>query len=125
MLVAPRDYTLCGIVQIPVAWTVETLNDTVDEELEALPADLRARFVRVAQLCEAVGLPNVGEPHVKHVDGAIWEIRLKGKSGIARALYVTVKPQRVVVLRVFVKKTPRTPRRELRLARERAKELKG
>ena len=107
-----------------VVWTVETLNDTVDEELEALPADLRARFVRVAQLFEAVGLPNVGEPHVKHVGGAIWEIRLKGKSGIARALYATVKPQRVVVLRVFVKKTHKTPSRELRLARERVKELK-
>ncbi len=103
-----------------MAWTVATLNCTVDEELEALPPDLRARFVRVAQLVEAVGLPNVGEPHVKHVGGAIWEIRLKGRSGIARALYVTVEPQRVVVLRVFVKKTRKTPSRELRLARERA-----
>ena len=108
-----------------VAWTVETLNDTVDEELEALPTDLRARFVRIAKLVEAVGLPSVGEPHVKHIGGAIWEIRLKGKSGIARALYVTVKPQRVVVLRVFVKKTKKTSPRELRLARERARELKG
>jgi phage-related protein len=106
-----------------VVWTVETLNDTVDEELEALSADLRARFVRIAQLVEAVGLPNVGEPHVKHISGAIWEIRLKGKSGIARALYVAVKPQRVVVLRVFVKKTQKTPPRELRLARTRAKEV--
>ena len=84
-----------------------------------------SRFVRVVQLFEAVGLPNVGEPHVKHVGGAIWEIRLKGRSGIARALYVTVKPQRVVVLRVFVKKTQKTSRRELRLARERARELEG
>lgn len=108
-----------------MTWTVETLNVTVDEELEALPADLRARFMRVAQLFETVGLPNVGEPHVKRIGGAIWEIRLKGKSGIARALYVTVKSQRVVVLRVFVKKTQRTPPREFRLARERAKELKG
>ena len=106
-----------------MSWTVETLNGTVDAELEALSADLRARFVRIAQLVESVGLPYVGEPHVKHISGAIWEIRLKGKSGIARALYVAVKPQRVVVLRVFVKKTQKTPPRELRLARERAKEL--
>ncbi len=98
---------------------------TVDGELEALPADLRARFVRIAQLVEAVGLPHVGEPHVKHVSGTLWEFRLKGKRGIARALYVTVKPQRVVVLRVFVKKTQKIPPRELRLARERAKELKA
>lgn len=107
-----------------MAWTVGTLNETVDAELEALPADVRARFVRIAQLIEAVGLPQVGEPHVRHVSGAIWEFRLKGKSGIARALYVTVKPQRVVVLRVFVKKTQKTPLRELRVARERARELR-
>jgi phage-related protein len=106
-----------------VVWTVETLNDTVDAELEALSVDLRARFVRIAQLVEAVGLPHIGAPHVKHISGAIWEIRLKGKSGIARALYVAVKPQRVVVLRVFVKKTQKTPPRELRLARKRAKEV--
>jgi phage-related protein len=106
-----------------VVWTVETLNDTVDAELEALSVDLRARFVRIAQLVEAVGLPHIGAPHVKHISGAIWEIRLKGKSGIAGALYVAVKPQRVVVLRVFVKKTQKTPPRELRLARKRAKEV--
>ncbi len=105
-------------------WVVETLNDTVDNELAALPVDLRARFIRIAELIEAVGLPNVGEPHVKHLSGSLWEIRLKGKSGIARALYVTVRPQRVVVLRVFVKKSQKTPTRELLLARERAKELK-
>jgi phage-related protein len=108
-----------------VVWTVETLNDTVDAELEALSVDLRARFVRIAQLVEAVGLPHIGAPHVKHISGAIWEIRLKGKSGIARALYVAVKPQHVVVLRVFVKKTQKTPPRELRLARTRAKEMTG
>ena len=104
-------------------WVVETLNDTVDDELAALPVDLRARFVRIAELIEAVGLPNVGEPHVKHLSGSLWEIRLKGKSGIARALYVTVQPERVVVLRAFVKKSQKVPTRELRLARERAREL--
>ena len=106
-----------------MTWTVETLNDTVDEDLAALPEDMRARFVRIAELIAAVGLPQVGEPHVKHIQGAIWEIRLKGKSGIARALYVSVKVRRVVVVRVFVKKTRKTPPREIRLAIERAKEL--
>ena len=76
-------YTAYGIVQVAVAWTVETLKNTVDEELEALLVDLRARFVRTAQLVEAVGLPNVGESHVTYLGEAIWEIRLKGKRGIA------------------------------------------
>lgn len=84
---------------------------------------MKARLVRIGKLIEAVGLPNVCEPHVKHVHGPVWEIRLKGKGGIARALYVTAQRQRVVVLRVFVKKTQKTPYSEIELALQRMKEL--
>ncbi len=104
-------------------WTVETLNETVDEELTALPADMRARFSRIAFLIESVGLEKVGEPHMKHLEGPLWEMRMTGKDGISRALYVTVKERRVVVVRVFVKKTQKTPRREIELALRRAEEV--
>ncbi|MGH9258035.1 MAG: type II toxin-antitoxin system RelE/ParE family toxin [Vicinamibacterales bacterium] len=107
-----------------MAWTVETLNETVDAELADLPADMRARLTRIAELIEAVGLPSVREPHVRHIRGPIWEIRLKGKAGIARALYVTSTEQRVVIVRAFVKKTEKTPVGEIVLALQRAKELK-
>jgi hypothetical protein len=62
-----------------MAWTVVTLNETVDAELAELPPDMRARLVRIAQLIESVGLPNVTEPHVRHIRGRLWEIRLKGR----------------------------------------------
>jgi len=52
-------------------WTVETLNDVVDLELEALPTDMRARFIRVVELIETFGLQCVGHPHVKHLEGAL------------------------------------------------------
>jgi len=107
-----------------MAWIVETLNETVDAELAELPADMRARVVRISELIESVGLPNVKEPHVRHVRGQLWEIRLKGKAGIARALYVAAKEQRVVIVRAFIKKTEKTPTREIDLALQRAKELK-
>ncbi len=105
-------------------WTVETLNTIVDEELESLPPDMKARFSHVVQLIETFGLNQVGLPHIKHLEGALWEIRLTGKSGISRAIYVTARPKRVIVVRVFVKKTQKTPRREIELALERAKEIK-
>jgi phage-related protein len=105
-------------------WTVETLNDVVDQELEALPADMRARFIRMVDLIETFGVQKVGHPHVKHLEGALWEMRLSGKAGIARAVYVTVTGKKVVVVRVFVKKTQKTPRREINLALERAKEIR-
>jgi phage-related protein len=101
-------------------WTVETLNETVDKELMALPADMRARFSRIAFLIEGVGLEKVGEPHIKHLEGPLWEMRMTGKDGVSRALYVTVKERRVVVVRVFVKKTRKTPRLEIELALKRA-----
>lgn len=105
------------------AWSVEVLNDVVEAELGALPPDMRARFTRISQLIEAVGLPRVSEPHVKHLRGKLWEMRLKGKAGIARAIYVAARGKRVVVVRVFVKKTQRTPMGELDLAEDRAKEV--
>lgn len=104
-------------------WSVETLNETVDEELDALPADMRARFVRISELIAAVGLDRVGAPHVRHLTGPLWEMRLTGRDGISRALYVTVRGRRVVVVRVFIKKTRKTPRSEIDLALRRAREV--
>jgi hypothetical protein len=69
-----------------LSWTVETLNETVDAEVEALPEDMRARLARIALLIEEKGLERVGGPHVKHIEGRLWEMRMKGKSGISRAL---------------------------------------
>ena len=60
---------------------------------------------------------------MRHLEGKLWEFRLIGRDGIARAVYVTAAGRRVVVVRVFVKKTQRTPLRELEIARQRAKEL--
>lgn len=104
-------------------WTVETLNSIVDEELATLPADMRARLSRIAALITTVGLENVREPHIKHIEGQLWELRLKGKNGISRAIYVTAKPKRLVIVRVFIKKTDKTPRREIEIALQRAQEI--
>jgi phage-related protein len=59
----------------------------------------------------------------KHIEGRLWEIRLTGRKGISRALYVTAAGGRVVIVRVFAKKTQKTPRREIELALSRAKSV--
>lgn len=104
-------------------WTVELLDETVRAELNALPVDMQARFLRISELITEHGLERIREPYVKHIEGPVWEIRMKGKAGIARALYVTATGMRVVVVRVFTKKTQKTPRREIKLALKRAKEV--
>ena len=104
-------------------WRVETLNAEVDAELEALEPTLRAKFLHIAELLETFGPHQVREPYVKPLGDKLWEIRMKGRSGIARAIYVTVSDRRIVVLHAFVKKTRKTPRSAIRLALKRAEEL--
>ena len=106
-----------------MGWTVETANETVDAEVEALPEDMRSKLARIAELIEEKGLERMGEPHVKHIVGRLWEMRLQGRGGISRALYVTAVGRRVVIVRVFVKKTEKTPRREIDLALSRARSI--
>ena len=103
-------------------WTVETL-DAVDDEIEALPPKLQARLLRLLEMIENVGLEQIHEPHVKHLEGKLWELRAKAQEGIARGIYVTVTGRRVVVLHVFVKKSPKTPKLARELARERMKQV--
>lgn len=104
-------------------WTVETVDTTVDAEIAALPTDMRARLSRISFPIEEFGVERVREPHVKHLQSPVWEMRMTGRDGISRALYVAAEGCRVVIVRVFVKKTQKTPNRELKLALRRAKGL--
>lgn len=106
-----------------MTWTVEFLDENVAADLSAMSADIRASFRRIVELIEAVGLERVREPYVKHLEGPVWEMRMKGRDGIARAAYVTAKSRRIVIVHVFTKKTQKTPRRDLEIALKRAKEV--
>jgi len=99
-----------------MSWTVETL-EAVDREIERLPISLQARLLRLFEMVENVGLDNLREPHVKHLEGKLWELRAKAPEGIARGIYVTAVGRRLIVLHVFAKKSQKTPVRSLELAR--------
>jgi len=104
-------------------WNVVFLDEDVQAALSDLPADIRAGFWRIVQLIQVHGLERVREPYVKHLEGPVWEMRMKGRDGIARAAYVTASGRRIVVVHVFAKKTQKTPRREIETALRRAKEV--
>jgi phage-related protein len=106
-----------------MGWVVEFLSRTVAAEVEALPNDMRAKFLRIVQMIESWGIERMREPHVKHLEGRLWEMRTIGRDGISRAIYVVGAGRRVVVVRAFIKKTQKTPTSELELARRRAKEV--
>lgn len=103
-------------------WTV-LFHEAAEAEFLALPEDVQARLEHIKQLITAFGLERIPPKYARHLEGKLWEFRLKGRDGIARALYVTMSGQRITIVRVFVKKTQKTPRREINLALERVKEI--
>ena len=105
-------------------WTVEFISRDIEDDLRRLPRDIQARFLRIFEIIQSHGLESVREPYVKHLEGPLWEMRMKGRDGIARAAYVTATGRRIVVVHVFGKKTQKTPRREIELALQRAKEVR-
>ena len=103
-------------------WTVE-IHPQAEAELQALPADMRGRFLRIAEMLEQLGPHQVGLPHVRPLEGKLWEMRMQGRDGIARAVYAAVHGRRLLVLHAFVKKTQATPRTALNTARTRLENI--
>ena len=97
-------------------------SEAVRREIHDLPPDLRAYYFHLADRMEAAG-PNLGMPYTRHMGDGLMAMRLKGRDGIGRVLYCCVVGGRIVMLHSFVKKTEKTPARDLKLARKRMREV--
>lgn len=105
-------------------WSIEFLNQTVLDELNKQPVDIRARFERTVKLIQNYGLNQIGMPHVRSLQNSgLSEIRMRGRDRIARAIFTAEIDQRIIILRVFTKASQKTPKRELDLALRRRKEI--
>jgi len=104
-------------------WTVR-VHPQAEAELKAIPADMQARFLHIAELLEAFGPQKVGMPHVRPLERKLWEMRMHGRDGIARAVYAAVHGRSLLVLHVFVKKTQATPRSAIETALKRLESVK-
>jgi len=91
-------------------------------EIENWPASILADYARIAELLMEFG-PNLGMPHSRSMGGGLFELRPHGREGIGRAFYCFVVGQRVIILHAFIKKTQGTPKKELKIARKRMKEV--
>ncbi len=103
-------------------YTLSYFNETVQAEFNAWPVGLRARFRALTIRMEAHG-PNLGMPHTQAMGDGLFEIRAKAEEGIGRAFYCVLVGRRIVILHGFIKKTDKTPKRELTVARNRLKEV--
>lgn len=104
-------------------WTVR-IHSLAEAELKSLPDDMRGRFLHIADLLEAFGPMNVGRPHIRPLEGKLWEMRMHGRDGIARAVYAAVQGRTLLVLHAFIKKTQTTPRAAIETARKRLEAVK-
>ena len=98
-------------------------NEQVQDDIMNLPATLQARYIGLTNRMIVYG-PNLGLPHTDSFGSGLFELRIKGAEGIARVFFCTLVRQEIVMLHSFIKKTQKTPEKELKIAKERMKELK-
>ena len=104
-------------------YEIRYYSDEVEEQILSLPDTLAARYVVLTRRMTAVGA-NLGQPHTDSFGEGLFELRLKGIEGIARVFFCTLIGRKIVMLHSFVKKTQKTPLREIEVARKRMKEVK-
>jgi phage-related protein len=95
----------------------------VQDDILNLPVTLQARYIALTDRMIEYG-PNLGLPHTDAFGGGLFELRLKGAEGIARVFFCTMVEQEIIILHSFIKKTQKTPEKELKLAKKRMRELK-
>lgn len=105
-------------------WTITYYSERIQRDILNLPSGLLARYLHYADLWVEFG-PNLGMPHSRAMGDGLFELRLKSKEGIGRVFYCTVVAQRIIVLHAFIKKSQKTPKKELDTARRRMREVKG
>ena len=104
-------------------YSIEYYSEAVEEDILDLPDTLAARYVVLTRRMMAVGA-NLGPPHTDSFGEGLFELRLKGADGIARVFFCTLIGRRIMMLHSFIKKSQKTPQRELEVARKRMKEIK-
>lgn len=103
-------------------WEVEFFNESVENDILSMPPKIQARMIKLLELIEKHGA-NLGAPHTEPMGDGLFEIRAKAQEGIGRSLYCYMKGRHIVVLHAFIKKSPKTPKSDLNLARKRKAEV--
>ncbi|WP_007195815.1 type II toxin-antitoxin system RelE/ParE family toxin [Hoeflea phototrophica] len=104
-------------------WKVTFYSAKVEKEALNLPKSILANFLRIVDLIEEFG-PDLGRPHTAPLSSGLFEIRAKGKEGISRSVFCTVKGQEIVILLTAIKKSNALPKRHMETARKRMKEIR-
>ncbi len=105
-------------------WTIDFYDEEVRESIHTWPKKIRLKFLWITDLIKKVGPSEIGMPHIEPFGQGLFEIRAKAEEGIGRAFFCIRGGKVVIVLNGFIKKSQKTPPKEIALARKRMKEIK-
>ena len=103
-------------------WQIKYFNNNLEDDILNLPEGLLARYLRLTDLMLQFGA-NLGLPHTKAIKSGLFELRVKSKEGIARVFFCTKIGKKIVMLHSFIKKSQKTPKKEINIAKSRMKEV--
>ncbi|NQY43519.1 MAG: type II toxin-antitoxin system RelE/ParE family toxin [Legionellales bacterium] len=104
-------------------WKISYYSVAVIEKIKKWPKGILAKYLRIVDLIYDHGA-QLGKPYTEVIGDGLFEIRVKGKEGIARAFFCYATKAEIIILHSFIKKTQKTPKKELEIAKERLKEVK-
>lgn len=96
----------------------------VKDFMDTLDAKMFVKVVRTIDMLKQVG-PSMRLPYSEHLDDGIFEIRVKQGTNITRVLYFFFVGKKIILTNGFVKKTQKTPKNELALAKKYRDEYKS
>ena len=105
-----------------MAWKIKYFNENLERKILNFSDGLMARYLRLTDLMVEFGA-NLGLPHTKSIDKGLFELRVKGKEGIARVFFCTKIGKKIIMLHSFIKKSQKTPKKEIEVAKNRMKEV--
>lgn len=97
-------------------------NSPIKRFIDKLPHEDQARFLEVIEEIEVHGF-SAARVIFKPLEGKLWEIKFRSIHSGYRVFYVLLEKELMVWLHAFSKKSQRTPRKELGIARQRMKEV--
>lgn len=105
-------------------WKIRYYSEKVRVGIDQWPVGIRAYYARITERMQTFG-PNLGMPFTRSMGQGLFEIRAKGKEGIGRAFFCAIVENEILILHEFIKKTQKTPKNDLEIARRRLKEVKN
>ncbi len=108
--------------KIDMKWKIKFYNKSVEQSVDKLEKSIKFKMLAIFNMMLEHG-PDLGMPFTKAMGKGLFEARAKGQAGIARGFFCIVSNTTIMILHVFVKKTEKTPKKELDLAIKRLKEV--